>query len=432
MAQAVLSWRIMRACTRLLSALLLTAFATPSGALASGVTFSAGNAESRAVLHNTIASFSSTGSTVIEQVLWNGDGTETIWVLPINAGSEVALSSDALVNTFDAALEVTVRQPMNSCFITDPSCGGGEVGSGAFGEGSIEPRADEVSAPSEMAAVVDDLELKAWLEERGFALPANLAPTFQGAALEGYGFLVLRLPAAGGSVSSAAVRVTSEGSAAEVVPMLSLPGAGASVNLTVIGNRRYQPTTAPIVELDESDLVWDWTLMTSNYQALEEEVTSDGWLAKAGEPLSPYAFDHLLELANSDPYASGYGLDGSEPAAAAAADAEALRAGLSAGSTWVTRLTTRIPSAGLTEGLALSSLNELSSVDRALLPASETGEVPSCGANSGSCDFMEGDMGMGDEDSGCATSGRPHGREQAWLALAAALVLARKRRLLER
>jgi hypothetical protein len=264
-----------------------------------------------------------------------------------------------------------------------------------------------------------------------------LVPALQGAELDGYAFLVLRLPPASGLASSAVVRVTSEGAAAQVVPMLSPHGPDASVNLTVIGDRRYEPAAAPAVVIEENEIAWDWTAMSSDYEGTAAQAIAGGWLVNAGEPLSPYAFDRVLALVSNDPYSSGYGLDGSDPAAAATADIEALRAGLATGSTWVTRLTTRIPSAGFTEGLALTPVDALEIVDRDLTPGIENGPIPSCEGQQGGCgeDFMEDDMGDmdgDDSDMGCASSGRAPG-PRSWLVLvAAAFALARRRRLPKR
>jgi hypothetical protein len=418
----------------LLSAGLVAAVLFPSSAFASGVAISAGSGERVDVVHNTIASFSAEGSTVVEQFLWHGDGASTtLWVLPLPPGAEVAYSSDALVTMFDLSLDVVVRQPPNSCFISSGfnGCDGVSVGGAGGSPGTEFLVADPVVAPISSNSLASFADLDAWLAGFGVTPPTDMYETFQAAEAAGYGFLVVELPPSNDLSTSPAVRITSS-EASEAVPMLSLR-PNAEVKLTLIGDRRFALAGQAVTVIEEKDLEWSWTTMQSSYDLLAEEAIAAGWLAEAGEPLSPYAFDKLIELATIAPEGSGYDLAELGPVAAATADAEALRVGLNAGSTWVTRLTTRVPAAGFPVELELLPVSSLGVVDRDLMPATETGAIPDCDDQSNGCghDFIEEEMGHKDEDFGSCAAGASAAGGSGWLLLAAAALglAGRKRRL---
>jgi MYXO-CTERM domain-containing protein len=417
------------------TAAFLCALLAPSSALAGGAAVSASTGERVDVLHNTIASFSSEGSTVVEQVHWQGDGSVTLWVLAVPLDAELVLSSDALVSTFDQALAVSVRQPANSCFMPQViRCGstgvlGESVGGGVGGSsGTVFPVADLVAWPTDWAGPGDVADVDAFFA--GFAVtpPEELMAAMQAAGSAGYGFVMLELPAGSGPMTSPAVRITSS-QPSDVLPMLA-PRPTAEIRLNLIGGDRFELAEHPTDIIEEQDLDWDWNALQSNYDAVAGEARDAGWLVEAGEPLSPYAFDSLHELVSLDPLNSGYPSQ-SDAVAAAQADAGALLNGLSIGSTWVTRLSTRVPAGGFELELALAPLDSLDIIDRELTPASESGLIPDCDSDV-DCGMMPDDsdlMGSGsDENDGCSAS--PAGHGAGWLLAVLVLGLTTRRRRL--
>lgn len=411
---------------------LVAAALVPTSASAAGVALSSSTGERVDVGHDTIASFSAVGTTVVEQLQYDEDGDGSVlWVLAVPQNSEIVFSSDALINMFDLALGVVVRQPLNNCFISSNECSGVSVGGGVGGSpGTIAPVADGVGTPASISGVSTLPDLEVWLAGFGVNPDADVVASFQAADAAGYGFVMVELDELVGLASSPALRITS-GAVDGVVPVLA-PSPDAEINLTLIGERRFVVTAQPVVTIEEKDLEWSWTTMESNYYPLAGDAIAAGWLSEAGEPLSPYAFDGLIELAGVDPTQSGYALAGLDTVAAAQADADALRAGLKAGSTWVSRLTTRVPAVGLPLELRLEPMDSISVVDRDLTPATETGAIPSCENDSGGCgdDFIGDDMDMGDDVVDCSATRAPTTGRSPLLLLAALLLgLARKRRL---
>jgi hypothetical protein len=334
------------------------------------------------------------------------------------------------VSTLEEALEVVVRQPANSCFAAGfNECGGVSVGGGLGGGGGLQPPVTHtVLWPIDRLRVSDDTEVASWFADFGVTPPAELMDAVQAAELEGYELLLLRLPAGEGLRTSAALRISSDEESAGVVPMLS-PRTDAEVSLTVIADRRYGPVGQPVATIEEKALDWSWDSSMSNYDALAGQAIAEGWLAEAAEPLSPYAFDRLIAFAESDPTASGYDAD-ADAATAAQADVDALRLGLDAGSTWVTRLVTRVPASGFEVPLTLSPVDSPIAIDRDLVPANETGTIPNCELENGCGDgFIDEGMGDADGDFGCRASGRSTG--VGWgLVLVLGLALRVRRRLL--
>ncbi|MBL8744345.1 MAG: hypothetical protein JNK04_24730, partial [Myxococcales bacterium] len=386
--------------------------------------------------HDTVTSFSSAGTTVVEQLTWQAEPeSETLWVLPLPPDADVTLSSSALVTTIDQAVAVFVRQPPNDCFVPQQDCfgeldGGASVGAGAGGGvGGAAPYAPPVSWPLEMTPAADAGVVGAWFDDLGVIMPAALTEAVEGAELEGYGFLLVRLPAQEGLQTSAAIRITTAGPRPEAVPMLA-PRTDASIELSVIGGRRYTVTGEAVGIIEESELEWSWDFLKSNYDPLAGEAIDAGWLAEAGEPMSPYMFDPLFAFVASDPAGGGYDIAQGDPLGSAHADVDALRLGLDAGSTWITRLSTRVPPSGLPAELGLSPVDSFDRIDRDLTPTKETGTIPSCEPASDACDFEDEVIGDDFEESGCSASGSPlFGTAAAWLLAGLGIGLARRRRL---
>ncbi|NOU28130.1 MAG: DUF2330 domain-containing protein, partial [Polyangiaceae bacterium] len=214
-----------------------------------------------------------------DQIRYQGDPAEFVWVLPVKDGAKVELSRDEWIASLD-----TMSQPV----IQSPPLGGGGGSSGSgcgcsstatsdsasFG-GSTPPVqvvSQQVVGPYETVILRSKSPnaLKDWLTTHGYQVPASVQPTVDAYVREGFDFLAMRLQPGKGVRAMKPVRVVTPGADVGLPLRMVAAGVGAYVGLTlyVLAEGRYHPQNFPDATIDFKKLVWDYGTNSSNYQAL--------------------------------------------------------------------------------------------------------------------------------------------------------------------
>lgn len=322
--------------------------------------------------HRMILSVSNTETTLWDQFDYKGAPESFGWILPIKGVAEVGLSSDAL---FDALGQVTAPQifaPSQNCPNSCDGQGGG-FGGGVDGgsNGGVVVVAQQVVGPFEMVQLSsqDPNALKGWLAQNGYPIPAGIGPILDAYVAEGFDFVALKLLPGMGLDSVKPVRVTVQGAAPSIPLRLLAAGTGdlTPVTIFVLGEGRWEPTNAPVVEMKASDLVWDFKTESSNYAAVRASklaATSGlGWLVEQARPFAAFEVDNGLQsLVSASPADSGYGDAMVTPQAALDADLAALHGALSP-SPWIMRYTADLSRQAFAKDLSLGAAASQTPVD---------------------------------------------------------------------
>jgi hypothetical protein len=171
--------------------------------------------------------------------------------------------------------------------------------------------------------------LQDWLASNGYVIPDVIEPTIEAYVNEGFDFLALRLRPNVGVQQMEPVRVvTPQGE--PVLPLrMVAAGVGDNVAITlfVIGDGRYAMPDLSEQQIDEKDLVWDFTSNHSNIDSLRQKALRNlfgvAYIASFAEPnslakdiagpqgyayfskpSSPYRYDNFAQLYFSDPSGS--------------------------------------------------------------------------------------------------------------------------------
>jgi hypothetical protein len=411
--------------------------------------------------HKMILSVAKDSTTLWDQIEYVGNPKDFGWVLPIKGGTgfnldtDFNVSSDALFQTLEALTQVVVSSPTINC--PPPSCGvtagsgtGGfdNGGGGGASPGGVTVVAEKVAGPFQVVhlkATVPNA-LQTWLSENNYVIAADASPVIDAYQAEGFDFIAVKLVPGEGIDSMRPVRIKMPGASPELPLRMVAVGTGAltSITLWVTGEGRYETTNFPTFEVNEADLVWDWTTSSSNYKALRQQgydaSKGKAFLVEAAEPTSSFSIQFPLEdLVNFDPKNSGYGDENGVGANEELyADLEALYGNIPDGSMWLMRLHGELPRSALATDLMIGASSEQLPAQRFFQATKTTGTAPSCPPqpqcppppDTGNDDTWGGYFGSdgGTSGGGCAMRG-VSGSSAAFggLALGAALMLARRR-----
>jgi hypothetical protein len=150
-----------------------------------------------------------------------------------------------------------------------------------------------VQGPYAIETVTGDTgaAIRGWLGQRGFVVPAAIAPVLDAYASEGFEFIVVRLRPGASVQAMQPVRLVTP-SADPTLPLrMMAAGIGANVDITlyVVSEGRYRAQGFPEGALDESKLVWDGARARSNYDDVARAAMSAGdgraWLTEVAGPL---------------------------------------------------------------------------------------------------------------------------------------------------
>ena len=225
----------------------------------------------------------STDRTILwDQIQFAGEASEFAWILPVKPGATVELGSNAWLDTLDAATTPQIIPPNADCDGTASCSMSGEAVVMGCGDGGGElapveatPGVDVVSresaGPYEIVILRSDSDnsLRVWLDDHGFAIPADLDPIIDDYIDEGFDFAALRLLPAAGVSQMRPVRVVQPG-AVPVLPLRMVAGgAGARtpMSLFIVTEGRYEPLNFPSGSVNPGNLAYDFNTLSSNYAA---------------------------------------------------------------------------------------------------------------------------------------------------------------------
>ncbi len=116
----------------------------------------------------------------------------------------------------------------------------------------------------------DGSALTQWLTAHGYQIPASTKPIIDACVTQGFNLLALKLVPGVGVQSMQPVRVTSQGAAPSLPLRMVAVGTGPTTGITVwvVADGRWAPTSFPTFTIDPSEIVWDWTTSSSNYETL--------------------------------------------------------------------------------------------------------------------------------------------------------------------
>jgi len=255
-----------------------------------------------------------------------------------------------------------------------------------------------------------------WLSSNGYEVPPSIKPVTDAYIAEGFDFLAMKLVPGQNVAAMRPVRVSTSGAGLSLPLRMVAAGTGAitPIKLWVIGEGRYEPTNMPTFTITDSQVVWDFATSSSNLSLLREQgftaSNNTGWLVESAIPVSPFTFDPVLNTAQIQPAASGYGDDaqGTNALMNANADVAALVGSMS-GQMAMTRLDAELSRAALANDLQLGASASQVMISPNIFPASVVNEptcppVPQCNGSTGSLPWIPG-FGTGGSGGGSAQSG---------------------------
>ncbi len=253
--------------------------------------------------HRMILSVSKEQSTLYDQVKYQGNPSSFAWVLPISGTVDVGLSADVVFQQLDQVTQTTIISPPQNC-PPPPNCSNRN---GALGAASDSSSADASAPPGvqvtkqEVVGPYETVQLKAtdanalqnWLQQNGFAVPADVQPIVNQYVAEHFDFLALKLIPGKGVQDMRPVRVTTQGANAVLPLRMVAAGTGATVGISlwVVAEGRYEAQNFPNFEIKADDLLWDWTQQKSNYTQLRADKTTAsggrGWETESSTIVLP-------------------------------------------------------------------------------------------------------------------------------------------------
>ena len=358
--------------------------------------------------HRMILSVSKEQSTLYDQVKYQGNPSSFAWVLPISGTVEVGLSADAVFQQLDQKTQTQIISPPQNC-PPPPNCTnrggafgasdstGSEAGSAAQPPG-VQVTKQEVVGPYETVQLkaTDANALQNWLQQNGFAVPADVQPIVNQYVAEKFDFLALKLIPGKGVQDMRPVRVTTRGANAVLPLRMVAAGTGAvvGISLWVFGEGRYEPQNFPFFSIKDEDLVWDWASSTSNYKELRAQrsagLAGRGWEIETALQVNRSQLESVVT--NIGRFNPSTGSDYAPVEANGRVvktadqvrqeDLAALFKGIAEGQDYVTRLRADLAHAALTTDLSLIASGDQTQLAQVRRPKGEKGQ-PTCTVYSG-------------------------------------------------
>jgi hypothetical protein len=375
------------------AALALTLALEPSAAEACGGCFVPPETNTLVTGHRMLVSIASDATTLVDQITYSGEPASFAWILPTKGLVEVGLSSDLVFATLESQTDPRVSAPplncpASQCLRASATGGDFENGAGGGSNGGVSVLAQEVVGPyATVQLSADEPEaLRTWLEDNGYALPADVEPVVDAYVAEGWSFLALKLVPGAGIAAMRPVRVTTPGASVALPLRMVAAGTGPVTPITVyvLGEGRYEPANFPSFSVDPSAVSWRWESSSSNYvELLQAGFAADARAFATIAAMPEWSLESTLRsTVTYSPAESGYG-DGSAASAEGEleADLEALLGGLDPESRWVTRLQAALPRSALDVDLELQASPGQQEVSPFVQATSAVGTPPPCPAD---------------------------------------------------
>jgi Uncharacterized protein conserved in bacteria (DUF2330) len=405
-----------------------------------------------------IFSISQDQTTLYDEIEYSGSPASFGWILPIKGTVTVGLSADILFQTLNALTATTVTSPATNC-PPPPTCNNTSAGCGSSASGTIFSPAAANSGGGDSKVTVtsqkqvgpyetvqlhsnDGSALTGWLQKNGYVVPAAEASVVAAYVSQGFDFLALKLVPGAGVKAMQPVRVTAKGAGLSLPLHMVAIGTGSTTGITiyVVADGRWQPQNFPTFTLSDSELVWDWTTSSSNYESLRlsKEATfgGRGWQIESSIELSMDAVQSTLQenlqtdTSNVGIYTSAedgggdanVGFDGGVPDAsgyygyygysdpgaegsAANEDLNVLFAGVARPNARVTRMRSDVAHSALSEDMFLEAAKDQSELSNQHIPDKQLSQ-PSCPVYDDNCQLIgtvPRDQAAASASGGCNT-----------------------------
>ena len=286
-----------------------------------------------------LLSVSTQQTTLYDQIRYSGSPTSFAWVLPIHGTVDVGLSADVLFDSIDAVTATQIQAPAQNCPPPPSDCcqnaafGAGSAAAPNAGgaDGTVTVTKQQNVGPYETVQLhaSDSSALNNWLATNGFSIPADVTPIIDEYVTEGFDFLAMKLIPGEGVQSMRPVRVTSPGASLSLPLRMAAIGTGATVGITiwVVADGRYEPQNFPFFHIEDKDLIWDFSVSSSNYTTLraqnEANLHGKGWEQESSLTLNEQLISNVI-LSGGQYYGGGGvgggGVGGGAPNAAASDD----------------------------------------------------------------------------------------------------------------
>jgi hypothetical protein len=260
-------------------------------------------------------------TTLYDQIEYSGSPSSFAWVLPIHGTVDVGLSADVLFDSVDALTATSINPPPSDCPSLPSSCltapYGGATANASAGEDASAPGVTVTKAqnvgPYETVQLhaTDSSALNNWLSTNGFDIPADVTPVIDAYVTEGFDFLAMKLLPDEGIQAMRPVRVTIPGMSLSLPLRMAAIGTGASVGITlwVVSEGRYEPQNFPYYHIEDSQLVWDDSIQSSNYTTLraqnEAALGGKGWEIESSIDVNQQTLTSVI-LSGGQYYGGGY------------------------------------------------------------------------------------------------------------------------------
>jgi MYXO-CTERM domain-containing protein len=374
--------------------------------------------------HRMILSVSKDQTTLYDQIEYHGSPSSFAWVLPIKGTVTIGLSADILFDTLDTLTATQVVEPSPNCpappacDFEAPNAAGAADDAGAAGGGGVTVTAQQQVGPYDTVQLhsTDPTALTTWLTAHGYAVPSSATPVIDGYVSDGFDFLAMKLIPGKGVKAMRPVRVTSQGASAVLPLRMVAVGTGATTGITlwVVADGRWEPQNFPFFIIKDSELTWDWTTNSSNYETLrlskEAALGGKGWQIESSLELSQFTVQNTVTqniefappgtssggaylpptgdggIATGDGGATDSGVTGSdsgggdasaEETAAATQDLAVLFRGISGQNARFTRIRSDIAHAALVNDLTLQASSDQGELTNLYLTTSQIGQ-PEC------------------------------------------------------
>jgi hypothetical protein len=384
--------------------------------------------------HRMIFAVSPTQTTLYDQIQYSGSPSDFAWVLPIHGQVGLGVSSDLLFSVLDQATQTTILAPPYPCPICNcarnagvggPLSAGGataDAGSGVtvYAQQVVGPYATVQLHPN---STTDTAALTAWLQANSYAVPPSVDPIIAQYVQEGFDFLAIKLVPGQGVQAMRPISVTSTGAALSLPLRMVAAGTGATVGISlwVVATGRYEPQNFSSFTIAPSNLVWDWSLRSSNLATLraqkEQEFGNAAWQIESSLDLSPYNIEMpVLRDPSASAYAPIPAPDGGPGLTAPEVRSQDLNTLFPQGgsSVRITRMRADLSQAALAKDLVLQASADqsaLSNIYQTTLSINANCPVCQCGGSSGSSSgppfggASSGIVSGGSGSSGAAGSG---------------------------
>jgi hypothetical protein len=409
-------------------------------------------------------------TTLYDEIEYSGKPADFAWILPIKGTVTVGLSADILFQTVNTLTATSVTSPPTHCPLpptcgpSGPGCGASASGNatagfardadGGQGTGAVTVLSQKQVGPYETVQLhsTDGSALSTWLAAHKYVVPPADAPVIAAYVAAHFDFLALRLAPGEGVHAMQPVRVTSKGAGISLPLHMVAVGTGATTGITiyVVADGRWEPQNFPTFTISDSEIAWDWSTSSSNYETLrlskEAAFKGRGWQIESSLELSQVTIRQSLftsiqgdkagvgayppvadagagdagdasaaeggvgeaGVAEAGVGEGGIDLDAGVPALLepASQDLAVLFAGMSGTNVRITRMRSDVAHAALSEDMYLTASSDQGELSNQHIASQEVGQ-PLCPIYNDNCvqtGEVPRDQAVADANGGCTTT----------------------------